>query len=118
MLFSEHSPTEPRPSLVPSSRGSGLGPGYRIPRPPPLPDIPQQLVVTDEGNWAAVNLFRRHKKEEPSEGALARAEAERTLAEHQHQTKQVHEVAGSLRQLREENHFADNIKRLWEESVQ
>src|SRR5436190_4182502 len=113
MLFSERSPTEPRPLPEPK-------PGFPVPSSqpstPPSPQIPPPLVPANEGN-VHMSWFGRKKSSGPSEGTSARVQAEHTLAEHKKQSKEVHEVVGSLRRLREGNHFTANIRAIWEESI-
>lgn len=73
-------------------------------------------VTEGRGHMLNLNIFHR-KTKAPSEGEIARKQAESTLAQHRAQSEEVYRVTGSLRQVREANHFAANLKALWEESV-
>lgn len=50
------------------------------------------------------------KRDHPQEGSTARQEAERHLADTRARWPEVRTVAGSLRDLRERNHFAEAIE--------
>ncbi len=56
----------------------------------------------------------REQDSAPSEGAVARANAERALAQHQSQHREVVALSASMRQMRERNHFADSIRDVFE----
>lgn len=54
------------------------------------------------------------RDEKPSEAELARAKAERDLADVQATKREVKTVVGSLRRLRQENHFRADVEAAWE----
>ena len=53
----------------------------------------------------------------PTEGALARARAEKDYASLQERRKEAERIGSSLRELRTENHFGQKIEASWKERL-